>query len=235
MPHALIHSAELDAFAQGLRTQAPLSVLCVMPSTQASQAEQALALAQRRMGASDLAQLGVSPEQVLLLGVLDDERLGLVALHNRVFRSLTCTWYGYLAQDAFAGRDWLSLALAALTPSGGARDPAIPARQMLGFNDGKWQGQIASFGLVRRDWAASLYGGDLFFAGYHSHFADTELTLIAREQQVYAYDPHAMMVEIDPDKDAKPVHAQDRSMFRTRVQTGFAGRVKRPDLLQLIR
>lgn len=225
MPHALIHSAELDAMAQRLRAQGPLEVLCVMPATDASQAQQALALAQRRIGA-------IGAEQVLLLGILDDERAGLVTLHNRAFRALACTWYGYLAQDAFAGRDWLRQAMAALTT---ASHSSGPTPQMLGFNDGKWQGQIASFGLVRQEWALGLYGGDLFFAGYHSHYADAELTLIAREQRVYAYDPHALMVEIDPEKDDKPVRAQDRALFRTRTQTGFAGRVKRPELLQLIR
>jgi hypothetical protein len=197
---------------------AKADVLVVMPSTEPALAKSALKLAASRAGSV--------AHEVLILGVMDDERMGLVALHNLIFKNTQSNWYAYLAQDAFAGRDWLALGLEQLRNK---------KAKLLGFNDGKWQGQIAAFGLAHRDWINSIYSGDFFYPGYRSHFADCELTLIAREQGVYAYEPNAVVVEVDADKDTKPVNADDRSMFKARCQNGFAGRVKRPELLQLIR
>ena len=218
MAQLLIHSSELAAAA---KQWALHDVLIAMPATEAELARQALALAERRLG-----QLPAHAARVLLLGVIDDDQRGLVAMHNLIFKATQSTWYGYLAQDAFAGRAWLEIALAQLERT---------QAHLLGFNDGKWQGQIAAFGLARRDWAQAIYSGDFFYPGYRSHFADAELTLIAREQKAYTYDPHAVMVEVDPHKDAKAVDASDRSMYLTRLKTGFASRVHDPQLLQLIR
>ena len=67
---------------------------------------------------------------------------------------------------------WLALAVRAMEQQ---------RASLLGFNDGKWHGQLAAFGLARRSWADSVYGGDLFFSGYRRHYADAELTLVARE------------------------------------------------------
>lgn len=217
----IIDLSAWDRFAQAL-PQA--SVWMVMPLTDRMAARKALDLAAQRVGAVS--------EEVLLLGVHDDLRRGLVAVHNQVFAQTpnACEWYGYWAQDAFAGRRWLEVALGKLQST-----QSQSQSQLLGFNDGKWLGQIAAFGLAKRAWVKGLYSGAFFFPGYWSHFADCELTLIAKEQGVYAYDPNALLVEVDHDKDVKPVNSEDRSLFRARCHNGFAGRVTRPELLQLIR
>ena len=203
MKVALIESTQIAALAPQLRTQ---GTLVVMPATDLQMAQRAAELAASR-----------AKSDGLMLVVLDTARLGLVRVHNDVFRLSQSACYAYLAQDVFVGRDWLSLGLNALTRQGAG---------LLAFNDGKWQGQLASFGLVGRDWAAGVYGGALFFEGYQSHYADTELTLIAREQHRYAYDANAVVVEVDWDKDVRgTTNAQDKSLFGVRAKQGFGERL----------
>lgn len=186
-------------------------VLMIMPFTQAAMAQSC---------ARQLAQRANARGTILC--VHDDAREGFVALVNRAFRLTQPRWVGYVAQDAFAGRDWLSLAL--------ARVNACQAC-LLGFNDGKWMGELAGFGLVDRRWAESNYDGDLFHPGYSQHFADTELTLLARQAGCYAYEPNSVLIEIDAEKDRKPVNAADRALFLARRRDGFGGRVRNAELL----
>jgi hypothetical protein len=160
----------------------------------------------------------------VLLAVQDDRRAGPCAIWNAAFACTRGTMFGYLASDAFPGRGWLRVGLAALE--------RMPEAKLLAFNDGKWFGQLASFGLTRRAWVQGLYGTNLFHPGYHQHYGDTELTLVARQQQALAYDPHALLVESDPGKDTRQVHAPDRRLFLARRETGFDGRVADPLLLR---
>lgn len=210
MQTALVQASSIASIASELSTE---GALVVMPSTDETMAKRAMQLAAQRANAPGL-----------LLVVMDSERMGLVQVHNLVFKHSHSPWYGFLAQDAFAGRQWLALALAALEKTNAS---------LLGFNDGKWQGQMASFGLANRAWVNGLYGGDFFFAGYQSHYADVELTLIAREQQRYAYEPNAVVMEVDWHKDQAGVNARDKSLFQARAKNGFAGRVQTPQLLGL--
>lgn len=210
MQSLLMDARELPSAAARLVSAGPLMV---MPCTDVDAAQKAVKLACARAQADGL-----------MVAVLDTERMGFVALANRVFRLSQSPWFGYLAQDAFAGRDWLALALKALQP---------PTAGLLGFNDGKWHGQLASFGLVSRPWAETVYGGDLFFPGYRSHFADVELTLVARQQGRYVYEPDSVLMEVDWDKDLAAVHADDRSLFKARAMQGYGQRVTDTALLGL--
>lgn len=160
----------------------------------------------------------------LLLAVYDEARAGFVAVANRVFRASASAGFGYVAQDAFAGRDWLARGQAALDRDGGG---------LLAFNDGKWGGALAAFGLADRGWAAANYGGDLFHPGYRSHYADAELSVLALAAGRHRYDPESLLVEVDWDKEAKGVDAADRALFRARAAAGFDGRVQEPKLLSL--
>jgi hypothetical protein len=179
----------------------------------------------RRDAAARAAQLMLSRAGAALqvLAVQDDLATGPVAIWNLAARRTRGTFFIYCAEDAFAGRYWLRLALQAMQQKPGAG--------LLAFNDGKWFSQLAAFGLVRRSWLAPLYGGSLFFPGYAQHYGDTELTLIARQQDALAYHPHALLVEVDYDKDGRPVNADDRALFRQRLVQGFDGRVSDPTLL----
>lgn len=207
MKTALIESTQIGAYAPSLDVN---GTLVVVPVIDLEMGKKAASLAASRANA-----------QGLVLVVLDNARIGLVKIHNQVFQNSKSSYYAYLAQDAFAGRNWLSLGVDALNAQGAG---------LLGFNDGKWQGQLAAFGLARREWVNDVYGGSFFFEGYSSHYADTELTLIAREQGRYVYEPNAVVIEVDWDKDTKPsTNLQDKSLFQTRAQQGFGGRVLRPE------
>jgi hypothetical protein len=78
-----------------------------------------------------------------------------------------------------------------------------------------------------------VYGGAFFHDAYGSHYADTELTLIAREQGRYVYEPNSVLVEADWDKESAGVSASDRALFKARTAAGFDARVHSPQLLQL--
>ena len=171
--------------------------------------------------AETLARRAGMPEATLVC-IFDLKREGFVSLVNRAFKSSESPYVVYLAEDAFPGRDWLKIGLDALIAQKAG---------LLGFNDGKWQGELAAFGLVERAWAQKNYAGDLFYPQYHQHYADTELTLLAKNDKAYAYNPHSMLLEVDWDKDQKPTNAPDKALFQTRVKTGFDKRVHDPQLL----
>ena len=194
-------------------------VLVVLPFTRAAAARRAAQL-----------MAGRAETPGLILCIFDEglppsppgQAAGFVALANMAFRQSESPWFCYAAQDAFAGRRWLALAVSALERRNGA---------LLAFNDGKWQGQLAAFGLVRRHWAEQLYNGDLFFPGYRSHYADVELTVLALQQQGLVYEPNSLLVEVDWQKDSSSVNAGDRALYRARAKTGFDGRISDPGLL----
>lgn len=191
----------------------PQDVLAILPYTDRALAERSARHAAARAGA-----------QGLILLVEDADRIGFIGVANHVFRKTSSRHAAYLAQDSFAGREWLARGLAAL--AGGER-------VLLGFNDGKWHGALAGFGLVERAWAAGNYGGDLFWPGYRRHYADAELTLLAMSERRYAYDPDCVMVEVDWAKDHAAVEPADRALFRARAEAGFGGRVTDPRLQHL--
>jgi hypothetical protein len=191
----------------------------VMPYTDAAMAERAGQLAAQRAGANGL-----------VLAVHDVQRQGFVATANQAFAATRSPWFGYMAQDVFAGRDWLALALVALHMKQGV---------LLGFNDGKWRGALASFGLASRTWAGANYAqgiegqGPFFNPHYQRHYADTELTVLARHAKGYVYEPNSVLIEVDWAKDSQPVHGPDRALYRQRAAQGFDGRVADKALLAL--
>ena len=195
----------------GTANFASRGALLVMPFTIASQAHTALQLMAQRAGSDGL-----------IVGVEDDAKLGFVKIINHAFAASRSPYFGYVAQDAFAGRQWLALALAALQPERAG---------LLGFNDGKWAGALAGFGLAKRRWVSAQYDGSVFHAGYAQHFADVELTLLALQAGAYVYEPNSLLVEIDWRKDSKAVNARDRALFAQRKRSGFDGKVQQKALL----
>lgn len=199
------------AACQGLQAE----VLMVMPCTDVPMARRAATLMAQRAGAAG---------QVLL--VEDLHGWGFIRIVNHVFKTTLGRYFGYVAQDAFAGRQWLALALEAL---------ARPGKSLFAFNDGKWHGAFAGFGLAERQWASQNYpGGDFFHPGYTRHYADVELSLLAMSQGHYIHDPRSVLVEVDWAKDSAAVDPQDRAQYRRRVAAGFEGRVTKPELLNLV-
>jgi hypothetical protein len=153
--------------------------------------------------------------------VMDRERQGFVKTFNDTAARLSATYVVYLAEDVYPGRRWLKLARDKLQGSG---------KGLLAVNDGKWRGRIASYGMVRAEWAKQLYGGPLLYSGYRNHVADNELTIIARALGQFVYEPDSVLVEIDQDKAFqgakvydKKIHPPDRVLLRERFDTCFEG------------
>lgn len=188
--------------------------IMVMPYIDESMARRATALMASRADVEDS----------VVIAIEDARREGFVSIANRAFAATDSRYFGYVAQDAFPGRRWLSPAIATLDKSN---------KHLLGFNDGKWMGMLASFGLVSRFWADRNYSGELFYPGYRSHYADTELTVFAMSDGVYAYNANCVMVEVDWEKDRKAVDDADRALFRTRAHGRFGSRVNDPALLKM--
>ncbi len=178
--------------------------LIVMPATNKEQALRAAAL---------MASRSYSPGTIVI--VIDEAKEGFIRLSNRAFRASESRFYGYVAQDVFPGRGWLKLAITHLENT---------ERGLLAFNDGKWHGLLASYGLTRRAWAQNNYDGDLFYPEYQRHWADTELSMLAKHEQQFLYDASSVLIEIDWQKDGQETHAADRRLFRARRKTGFDGR-----------
>jgi len=207
---ASLRGGEVD-LPDSARTAAP--VLVVMPFIDRAMAG--------RSAAQLAARAGV---EGLLLAVEDADRRGFIATVNRLFRESTSEYFAYVAQDSFAGRKWLARALALMQKGG---------KGLLGFNDGKWMGMLAGFGLAERAWAEANYAGNLFFPGYVRHYADVELTVLALSERRYCYDPNCVLLEVDWDKDGAGVNAADRALYRARAAAGFDGRVADARLLKL--
>ncbi len=187
--------------------------LIVMPFINAPMARRAAPQLAQRAGTGGM-----------LLCIEDVDRRGFVATANDAFRRSAAPQFGYVAQDAYAGRSWLVQAMAKLGEGDGG---------LLAFNDGKWGGALAAFGLVARDWARGNYDGDLFFPGYTSHYADVELTLVAMQQRKFRFDPLALLVEVDYGKDVRTVDAADRLLYHKRAQTAFDRKVTSPSLRRM--
>jgi len=218
--------AELSAYLDS--PLAVKGVVVAVPFTQAAAAQQAMQLMASRASAKapkapNALVAPATPLEGLVVGVHDSEGDGFIHMTNLIFRATKSPWFVYSAQDVMAGRDWLSLALSAMGS----------AHELLGFNDGKWAGALASFGLVRRSWAQKNYSGDLFYPKYAQHYADCELTLLAMQEQVYAYEPNSVLMEVDWDKDRMSTNAVDRALFLARRAQGFDGRVSHEALLNL--
>ncbi|WP_419779131.1 hypothetical protein [Maridesulfovibrio sp.] len=153
----------------------------------------------------------------LLVLVNDDERLGFMKVANYVCSHSSSRYFGYLAQDAFPGDGWLRSAVSTLDQSGAS---------LLPFNDGRFYGTLAVFGLARRDWLKSLYHKYLFFPGYHSNFGDTELTAIAIHQDTLIFNPSSLMIEVDYEKHKKGNNEDDAKLYKLRESQGFGGIIK---------
>lgn len=188
--------------------------IMVMPYTQRAEAERACENAARRSGL----------KEGLILAVDDQARKGFIQVANTAFQRTESPWFGYFAQDAYAGRSWLSIATQTLETSNAS---------LIAFNDGKWAGLLASFGLTRRSWAVRNYAGLFFHPGYLRHYADAELTLLAMQDKQYTYNANSVLIEVDWKKDSAPVHPQDKELFNQRKTNGFGNRVDNSKLLAL--
>jgi hypothetical protein len=134
--------------------------------------------------------------------LMDDDRVGYVRKINEFVNNKEYDFYVYTAQDAVAGKNWLLE---------GYKELERSKKGVLAFNDGKWNGQLASFGMVR-----SSYMRPFFEDCYKSHYADTELSVKARLENKLAYSPKAILRESDEGKSKKKVNEDDRKIWHKR-------------------
>lgn len=178
-----------------------LSVRVLMPTTDIEQATKAAKVLQHRAGYDCTVEI-----------LHDKDRKGFIATANDAFDKCTDVFVVYLAQDVFAGKDWLANALL---------EQFKTQAGLVAFNDGKWGGKLASFGLVERNWVLQ-HQKTLFCPHYHSHYADTELTQMAKRDDSYAYAKDAILLEIDYDKavgKGKGFNLKDKKLYKRRIKS----------------
>lgn len=182
----------------------PDGVAVIMPCTDTEAGMKTADILHRRAG------MGCT-----ILVIHDTLRQGFVKTLNQTAARISAKYIVYLAQDAWPGRGWLKCGYDTLEKSG---------KGLLAFNDGKWHGHIASFGMVRTSWIKTLYGEDIFYPGYASHGADNEITVIARVQNNHEYNPDCTLMEYDPHKDfGGSNNPKDSKLFKQRFTQGFDG------------
>jgi glycosyltransferase involved in cell wall biosynthesis len=204
--------------ADGLSWSDPHGVAVVMPSIDVAKALDTARLLVKRAGMA-----------TRIFVVEDTLRQGFIKTLNQAAARLDVRYVVYLAEDAFPGVDWLKLAYDQLEETG---------KGLLAFNCGKWRGRVAAFGMVRKVWVKSLYGGPVLFSSYKAHRADNELTAIARAVDQFVYCPDAVLVELDARKafrvaesDASNFTMDDKRLFIDRFNNGFGGLVKQSNLI----
>lgn len=197
-PIVIIDTDKIDSF----RYSDPEGVAVIMPCIDTQQGLKTADILQRRAG---------MPCKIVVAN--DTLRQGFIKTANEVFKRLDVKYVVYLAQDAFPGRDWLILAYQTLEKTG---------KSLLAFNDGKWMGKYATFGMVRSEWVKGLYGNNIFYHEYFTHSADIELSAIAKKTNNYIYNPDSTLIEVDYKKDLNQVgNPQDKSIFIKRRNSGF--------------
>lgn len=207
-----IHMVDVQAL-DGISWEDPEGIAVVMPCIDREKAMNAARLLLRRSGVA--ARYFV---------VEDTARQGFIRTLNDVSAKLNVKYLVYLAEDAFGGVDWLKKAHDRLEETG---------KGLLAFNCGKWRGRVAAFGMVRRDWVQSLYGGAVLFPGYKAHKADNEITVIARVTDQLVYDPACLLLENDGRKVFRENVPEDKSLFHRRFREGFDGIVELERLKEL--
>lgn len=194
-----VKTSSLSRFSLGERHE----TIVVMPSIDmelAKKAARVMTLRTRKHG--------------LLIVAEDDLRLGFIMTANMVYAKTLSRYFACTAQDAFAGEFWLDYGLQSLQAMSGG---------LLAFNDGRFFGKIAAFGLAERKWIHSVYGNFLFYPEYKKHFADTELSVIALHAGKLVHNPNSILLEADYNKHTGQCDSRDETQYFHRASTGFGG------------
>lgn len=143
----------------------------------------------------------------------DVDGIGPFAIHNRAFRDIPCDFYIYSAVDTFPGRLYAKIAYETIQKT---------RKGVLAFNSGKWFGQNASVGMVRSSYIKDKQNGILFYPKYKHHGGDPELSERAMKFNQFVYEPLALLIEVDYEKDYRiGLHPADQKLFNDRKAIGF--------------
>jgi predicted O-linked N-acetylglucosamine transferase (SPINDLY family) len=177
-------------------------VIMCMPSIDIEKAHAAAEQMASRAGRSGLSII-----------IYDDKnRDGFISVTNKIYKSTQSFLFGYVAEDAFAGRNWLKIATDSLFENNS---------KLFAFNDGKWEGKLAGFGLALRGWTEFYNNSNFFYSGYNSHYADTELSIIASCRNELTTNLRSLLIEVDAKKETKSVNIFDQNLFAHRKQNKF--------------
>jgi hypothetical protein len=194
--HLELIETHADGFIGELSDQAFDGVTVVMPSTDINQA----VLAAQRM-----ARFAGMPMRMVI--VKDAIRQGFIKTINAVSNRLKPEYLAYVAQDALAGKHWLKNAFHKMT---------VENKSVCAFNEGRFLGNLAQFGLVKVAFTARHYGDhNVFYEQYTKHRADDELTLLAKLNNEFVFAKDALLMEVDYSLQ-KTIHAPDVAVYRRR-------------------
>ena len=154
----------------------------------------------------------------------DIKRAGYVKTVNNELKNTNSRYIVYLTDDIFPSRNWLKDSFNLMVKNNAG---------LVGYNDGKWQGNLATVGLVDRTWSDALYDKNLFYPRYFGHYNDTEITLHALAQHKYIYDPNISLIEVDYDKEKKQVHEKDKNLFARRKKSHFDNKIVNEQLINM--
>lgn len=216
---------KIDAFVEKQVMTSSSRVLVVIPSKNKTP--------DKKLESILYGRSGISPDRVFVLHAYDKNLDGYHATFNRAYLDNPgYDYYVYLADDVFPGRNWLRQGLKAMKAKNAGL--CIP-------NDGKWNGELATFGIISQPFIENFghvakidgkYVTVPFNQDYKANFGDMELTVIAKAMGKAVYEPSCVLTEVDFDKDTKKGHPDDRLLFERRLRTGFEGRVRDVPLLE---
>lgn len=163
-----------------------IDVCCLVPAVERKKAEKTIRLMQKRAGMKGEFFIKV-----------DEEGKGYVNVINEMYDEVKgkYDYYAYLQDDLMPGNGWLRKAVESLEKRGSG---------LFCWNDGMWDGQIATAGLVSQEFAdylAPFYDGNLLCPEYDHYCSDPEITMAAIEQGSYCYEASAMLAQVDYNKE----------------------------------
>lgn len=133
---------------------------------------------------------------------------GFIKTVNAVSNRLKPEYLAYVAQDALAGKNWLKNAFHKMTTN---------SKSVCAFNEGRFLGNLAQFGLVKVAFTAQHYGAhNVFYDQYIKHRADDELTLLAKLNNEFVFAKEALLMEVDYSLQ-KSIHAPDLDLYKRRA------------------
>jgi hypothetical protein len=197
-----------DGTIMGVHIQMNDRILVVIPTLDVEKGEKAARIIKMRAGVNC---------QVLV--VEDVDKKGWVTIHNDTVKQWwdKFDYYVYGCDDYYPARNFLKQAYLTITDKGCG---------LLGFNDGKWNGNNATVGMVAKRCIHEFYGGrNIFYEGYNMYAADPDLTARAKKLNRYYYDKDAIYMEVDYDKDVRTIEFdndnKDHQLFIKRREEGF--------------
>lgn len=129
---------------------------------------------------------------------VDHNRVGFVRTFYDAALAHEADYYVYVAEDAYGKEAWLRWAVG-----------SIQNNKVVAFNDCKWLGKLASFGLVEREYLLANWCLE-----YKSHYVDVELTQKAKRDNCYGYSEKSYLIELDDNKHE--VNQADKKLWNQR-------------------